>query len=64
MNRPRKVFGRVHFTARSEDGPQKEFIVELTKQGLHLRQKRHRRGFKLSLTQLVDVVKQQLLLPL
>ena len=64
MTRTRKVFGRVRFATRCEDGRQKEFIVELTKQGLHLRQKRHRRGFKLSLIQLIDVVKQQLQLPL
>jgi len=30
MNRPRKVFGRIRFTARSKDRNQKEFTVELT----------------------------------
>jgi len=64
MLRPRKVFGRVRFSLRAADGSETHYILELRKDGLHLRQRRCRRSAHLTLAQLKDVFSRQLLLPL
>jgi hypothetical protein len=54
ITRKRKVFGRVRFKTG-----EKGYIVELTKDGIRLRQKHQRRVHILSLQQLVDLAVEQ-----
>jgi len=62
--RPRRVFGRVRFSVRSAAGTETNHIVELRRDGLHLRRKYQREETHLTFTQLTDLIAQQLLLPL